>query len=190
MAVSSRWLAGMIAVLMMGFTLSACSTGGDEPEPLNAPSGPATLGLASTAFSDGGALPSRYTCDGVGVSPPLTWSESKPAQEFVLLVTDPDAPGRTFVHWVIYAIAANAESIGEGQGPAGARQGVNDFGGRGYGAPCPPPGDHAHRYVFTMYALSAARTRGIQAGATAATVLKAIRCCIQEQGTITGTYRR
>ncbi|MFN2590888.1 MAG: YbhB/YbcL family Raf kinase inhibitor-like protein, partial [Actinomycetota bacterium] len=146
--------------------------------------------VTSPAFSDGGTIPTRFTCDGPGISPPLRWAESKPAEEFVLVVTDPDAPGGTFVHWTAYAIGQNADSIGEGQGPAGAKQGQNDFGTAGYGAPCPPPGDDAHRYVFTVYALSMARTRGIPAGTSPDAVLTAISCCVQEQGSIAATYGR
>jgi Raf kinase inhibitor-like YbhB/YbcL family protein len=176
---------GLLALVLLA---AACGGGGDQT--LALPSGPATLSLSTDAFSNGGALPTQFTCDGVGVSPRLAWSESKPASEFVLVVTDPDAPGGTFVHWVVYGIPSNADSVGEGQGPAGARQAENDFGRGGFGAPCPPPGDEPHRYVFTMYALSEERTRGIPAGAAARDVLEAIRCCVQEQGTITGTYGR
>lgn len=178
-------LAGLLAVSVLA---AACDTGGGGAVAL--PSGPSTLNLSTDAFSDDGAIPSRFTCDGDGVSPRLAWSESQQAAEFVLLVTDPDAPGGTFVHWVVYGIPSNADSIGEGQGPAGARQGENDLGRAGYGAPCPPPGDEPHRYVFTMYALSSERTTGIPAGAPARDVLEAIRCCVAEQGTITATYGR
>jgi Raf kinase inhibitor-like YbhB/YbcL family protein len=174
--------------LAFSFLAAACGGGGGQP--LALPSAPTTLSLSTDAFSNGGALPARFTCDGLGVSPRLAWSESKPASEFVLLVTDPDAPGGDFVHWVVYGIPSNADSIGEGQGPSGARQGENDFGRAGYGAPCPPPGDEPHRYVFTMYALSSERTQGVPAGAAAQDVLDAIRCCVLEQGTITGTYGR
>ncbi len=180
----------MLAAALVAAALVTVACGANGGEAVALPSAPATLTLSTDAFSNGGALPSRFTCDGLGVSPQLGWSESKPAAEFVLLVTDPDAPGGTFVHWVVYGIASNADSIGEGQGPSGARQGENDFGRGGFGPPCPPPGDEPHRYVFTLYALSSERTRSIPAGATAEDVLEAIRCCVQEQGTITGTYAR
>jgi Raf kinase inhibitor-like YbhB/YbcL family protein len=180
----------VLAAALLATSLLAVACGGGGGETLTLPSAPATLMLSTDAFSNGGAVPSRFTCDGAGVSPRLAWSESDPAEEFVLLVTDPDAPGGTFVHWVVYGIPSNADSVGEGQGPAGARQGDNGFGRAGFGAPCPPPGDDPHRYVFTMYALSSERTRSIPAGATAEQVLGAIRCCVQEQGTITGTYAR
>ena len=183
-----RIVAATLAALSLA--LSACSTGPEDSEPVTLPSAPATLSISSSEFPEGGTIPSRFTCDGTGVSPPLTWSESQSAEEYVLLVTDPDAPGGRFVHWVIYAIPSNAESIGAGQGPSGAKQGANDAGGTGYAGPCPPQGDPPHRYVFTMYALSSARTRGIPAGASADAVLRAIECCVQEQGTLTGTYGR
>ena len=178
------------AVAALGLLLSACSTTGGRAESLTFPSAPETLSVSSSAFDPGGAIPSRYTCDGIAVSPPLTWSETKPAQEFVLIVTDPDAPGGTFVHWVVYGISSIQESIGEGQGPAGAKQGLNDSGRAAYGGPCPPPGDAPHRYVFTIYALSRPRTGGLSAGASTDAVLAAISCCVQEQGSVTGTYSR
>lgn len=107
-----------------------------------------------------------------------------------MIATDPDVPGGTFVHWVLYAIPGVADSVGEGQGPAGSRQGVNDFDTTGYAAPCPPPGDDPHRYVFTLYALSEPRTASLGPGATAEDVLDAISCCVTAIGRLTGTYRR
>ncbi len=182
-ALCSWALAGSLA-------LAACSGGAPSGPPLPLPSAPATMTLASSAFRNGGAIPSRFTCDGVGVPPPLTWRTSSEAGEFVLLVIDPDAPGGTFVHWLMYSIPPETDSLGEGQGPAGAKQGTNDFGQARYGPPCPPPGDAPHHYVFSIYALSAARTGGVPSGAAASTVLADIRCCVQELGTLTGTYRR
>ncbi|MFN2590446.1 MAG: YbhB/YbcL family Raf kinase inhibitor-like protein, partial [Actinomycetota bacterium] len=75
--------------MVLALSLTACSTG-SEPA-VDLPSGPATLTVTSPAFSDGGTIPTRFTCDGPGISPPLRWAESKPAEEFVLVVTDPDA---------------------------------------------------------------------------------------------------
>jgi Raf kinase inhibitor-like YbhB/YbcL family protein len=179
-----------LSFLVAGLAATACSTGEPTGTNLPRPSAPESLRFSSSSFSDGGDIPAKYTCDGASISPGLAWSETKPAKEFVLLMTDPDAPSGTFVHWVMYAIPANAESIGEGQGPSGAKQGVNDFGRGGYGAPCPPAGDPPHRYQLTLYALSAPRTARIPQGATARAILAAIQCCVQEQGTIVGTYQR
>jgi Raf kinase inhibitor-like YbhB/YbcL family protein len=108
----------------------------------------------------------------------------------VLVMVDLDATGGTFVHWVLYGISPTYDNAGEGQGPPGARQGMNDFGKLGYGAPCPPPADPPHHYVFTMYALSAVRTGGLESGASLDQVVKRMTCCIQASGTLTATYRR
>lgn len=108
--------------------------------------------LSSAAFEEGGQIPPRYTCDGEDVSPPVSW-DAVPAgtAELALVMDDPDARG--FVHWVVVGIPPAAGQLAEGQLPAGTRQGRNDFGGTGYRGPCPPSG--SHRYVLTLYALSA-----------------------------------
>ena len=120
-----------------------------------------TMKLTSTAFNHETAIPSRFTCDGSNVSPPLSWS-GLPAgtKSLALVVTDPDAPDpkapkTTWVHWVLYDLPADAtglrEAIASKGLPPGALEGTNDFGRTGYGGPCPPIG--RHRYVHTLYAL-------------------------------------
>jgi Raf kinase inhibitor-like YbhB/YbcL family protein len=119
------------------------------------------LALKSPAFSPGGTIPSKYTCDGDETSPPLEWSGvPDTAMSLALIVDDPDAPDpaapkRRFVHWVLYNIPPDArglpEGAGEGNLPPGTLEGANDFAKSGYGGPCPPKG--RHRYVFTLYAL-------------------------------------
>ena len=118
----------------------------------------AALALTSTAFTEGGAIPKRYTCEGQDVSPPLAWSGVPPGTRgLALIVDDPDAPDpkapkRTYVHWVLYDIPPSAASLPEGGAlPAGTRQGRNDWGRTGYGGPCPPIG--RHRYFHKLYAL-------------------------------------
>lgn len=116
---------------------------------------PKPFSLTSTAFSEGGAIPRRFTCDGENVSPDLSWSGAPgDTQALALMVTDPDA--RDFVHWLVYDMTGT---------PSGALptaisssldappQGMNDFGKRGYGGPCPPSG--VHRYRFELSALDA-----------------------------------
>ena len=117
-----------------------------------------TLALTSSAFEEGGTIPSRFTCDGKDVSPPLAWT-GVPAGTgaFLLTMRDPDA--RDFLHWIAWNIPASLGGLATGASgalPAGTGEGASDFsGGRpGYRGPCPPSG--THRYVITLYALPAA----------------------------------
>ena len=113
--------------------------------------------IRSSAFEEGGMIPSKYTCDGKDVSPPLQW-EGIPdgTQSIALISDDPDAPMGTWVHWVLYNLGADKRGLEEGFPTDetledGTRQGVTDFGKTGYGGPCPPSG--THRYYFKIYAL-------------------------------------
>ncbi len=108
----------------------------------------------STAFDDRGGIPRRHSMEGDNVSPPLTWSGvPDDAVELVLLCEDPDAPGGTFLHWLVTGIDPASSSMSEGAKPQGAQQWPNDFGKSGWGGPMPPPG-HPHRYVFRLSAVS------------------------------------
>ncbi|OFW22369.1 MAG: phosphatidylethanolamine-binding protein [Acidobacteria bacterium RIFCSPLOWO2_02_FULL_59_13] len=117
------------------------------------------LNLTSPAFSDGGEIPAKHTCEGQGLSPILAWSGVPAnAKSLALVVDDPDAPDpaapkRTWVHWVLYNIPPDASPLGEGakQLPGGALEGLNDWQRTGYGGPCPPVG--RHRYFHKLYAL-------------------------------------
>ena len=119
--------------------------------------------LASSAFSDGSPIPAKHTCDGADASPPLRWTGAPPTTKtFALICDDPDAPGGTWVHWVLFNIGAEQDHLPEGVAAfemlrelGGARQGINDSKRVGYGGPCPPPGK-LHRYYFKIYALDAA----------------------------------
>src|SRR6266540_1402431 len=114
--------------------------------------------LTSTAFTDGAAIPVKYTCDGADVSPPLAWSGAPAGtKSFALICDDPDAPRGTWVHWVLFNLPAQEKELAEGTPtsarlPNSARQGKNDFGNIGYGGPAPPKGK-PHRYFFKLYAL-------------------------------------
>ena len=117
-----------------------------------------SFALKSTAFSNGGEIPRKYTCSGEDVSPALNWTDAPAhARSLALIADDPDAPAGTWTHWILWNIPAHSTSLPEGV-PAtealdnGARQGRNDFGRIGYGGPCPPPG-RPHRYFFRLYAL-------------------------------------
>jgi len=119
------------------------------------------LTLSSPAFSPGGAIPRKYTCEGADISPPLAW-QGVPAgtKSFVLIVDDPDAPDpeaprMVWVHWVLYNIPPETadlpEDVGAGGLPGGTLIGFNDNGRAGYNGPCPPIG--RHRYFHKLYAL-------------------------------------
>lgn len=114
--------------------------------------------LTSTAFRAGEMIPEQYTCDGRDVSPPLAWTDIPAgSKSLALICDDPDAPGKTWVHWVLFNLPADSEGLPEQVPPErnlenGARQGKNDFRRIGYGGPCPPGG--THRYYFKLYALS------------------------------------
>ncbi len=115
-----------------------------------------TLELFSKAFAMGGALPARHTADGVNVSPPLHWTGvPRGARSLALIVEDPDAPAKTWVHWLCWNIPASLKGIEEDVGPDDPRlrQGLNSFGGCGWGGPRPPCRKGAHRYVLRLYAL-------------------------------------
>jgi Raf kinase inhibitor-like YbhB/YbcL family protein len=117
--------------------------------------------ISSTAFDAQGSIPTRYTCEGEDVAPPLAWRDLPAGtRSLALIVDDPDAPDpakpqRTWVHWVLYDIPPSVTGLPEGGRPAfaGSRDGANDWERTGYGGPCPPIG--RHRYFFKLYALDA-----------------------------------
>ena len=111
--------------------------------------------LTSTSFAEGEAIPVKHTCDGADQSPPLRWEGAPEAKSFVLIVDDPDAPGGTFTHWVLFDIPGAERELPEGLSNVGAlgTPGTNDFSRTGYGGPCPPRGRGPHRYFFTLSAL-------------------------------------
>ncbi len=116
-----------------------------------------SLTLSSAAFTPNSRIPTRYTCDGEDISPPLRWAGAPDGtRSFALVCADPDAPAGTWYHWAIYDIPAAATQLAEDCPPQtkdGSHQALNDFGNRGYGGPCPPPRHGAHHYKFTLYAL-------------------------------------
>jgi Raf kinase inhibitor-like YbhB/YbcL family protein len=114
----------------------------------------AKLSLTSSAFDDGQPIPSKHSCRGEDVSPPLSWRGiPADAQALVLFVDDPD--GRDWVHWSLLDLPAHDGELPEGVDPdaTSPQQGTNDFRKVGYGGPCPPSG--THHYRFTLYALAA-----------------------------------
>jgi len=150
------------------------------------------LTVTSPAFTNEGMIPSKYTCDGRDVSPPLSWSGGPDGtKSYALIADDPDAPAGTWVHWVIYDIPQDTTSLPEAV-PAGktlkngAVQGTNDFRRYGYGGPCPPGG--THRYYFKVYALDILIGKG--PGLTKKQLLNAMEGHILAQGELMGKYSR
>jgi Raf kinase inhibitor-like YbhB/YbcL family protein len=148
---------------------------------------PVAFTISSPAFSDGGAIPSKFSCDGAGVSPEIAWSGAPAGTKaLALTVIDPDANG--FVHWLVYDIpGAPAGSLPEdvGTGSGAPPQGKNGRGGRGYAGPCPPSG--THHYVFTLYALD--RRLGLTGTPTRSELEAAINGHTLATAVLTGTFK-
>jgi Raf kinase inhibitor-like YbhB/YbcL family protein len=114
--------------------------------------GTTQMTLSSPAFLNGKGIPAKFSCDGEGISPPLTiQGVPKEAKSLALVMDDPDAPAGVWVHWLVWNIDPAIKQIGEGSLPPGAGQGVNSWERRSYGGPCPPSG--THRYYFRLFAL-------------------------------------
>lgn len=149
--------------------------------------------LTSPAFADGTTIPKAHTCEGPDVSPKLHWTDPPTGTRcFALIVDDPDAPGGTWVHWVLYNLPGDRRELQEGlpredRLPDGTSQGMNDFRKVGYGGPCPPPGK-PHRYVFTLYALET--PVALKPRATKAHLLEACKGHILGEAKLTGRFGR
>lgn len=108
--------------------------------------------IKSPAFKHTGSIPSKYTCDGKDISPPLEIEEvPEETKSLVLIVDDPDAPVGIWTHWTVWNIDPKVKKIEEDSIPKGGKEGMTNFGSTGYGGPCPPGGEH--RYFFKLYAL-------------------------------------
>jgi hypothetical protein len=143
--------------------------------------------LESSAFDNAQPIPSRHTCQGEDVSPPLQWTNvPEGTRSLALVVDDPDAPGGVFTHWIAWGLDPAAEGLGEGA--SAPREGQNDFGTSGYRGPCPPPGHGRHRDVFRLYALDADLELG--AGAAKAGLEQAIEGHVLTMAELVGTYER
>jgi Raf kinase inhibitor-like YbhB/YbcL family protein len=139
-----------------------------------------------------------FGCTGQNVSPALAWT-MPPAgtMSYAITVYDPDAPtGSGWWHWMVYDIPATTTSIPAGAGnagkpglPAGALQGMTDFGTKGWGGPCPPAGDKPHRYVFTVFALKVAKL-DVPATATSALIGFNLNAMALGKASFTAKYGR
>jgi Raf kinase inhibitor-like YbhB/YbcL family protein len=162
------------ALLVAGIGLAACSPGVQHD-----------INLRSDAFTDGGTIPSRNTCDGEDISPQLAWADvPEQAGAFVLVVRDPNADD--FVHWVLTDIPPDVRELPEGRGDSIGIAGQNDFGRTGWGGPCPPSGTHA--YEFTLYALTGPLM--LDGAITADDVDRALATNVVGTGRLSGVYAR
>jgi Raf kinase inhibitor-like YbhB/YbcL family protein len=142
--------------------------------------------ITSSAFEEGGNIPSKFSCDGANTSPPLQIADvPTDAKSLVLIVDDPDAPSGLFTHWIVWNISPQTSTVAEGSTPKGV-QGTNDFGKSGYGAPCPPSG--THRYYFKIFALD--RELDLPIGAQRSQLDAAIKGHVIAQGELMGRYSR
>lgn len=151
------------------------------------------LKIESPSFSRESKIPALYTCEGSEISPQLEWSDSpQGTKSFALIAEDPDAVSKSWTHWVIFNIPADSTGLPQDFPhdealPDGIRQGLNDEGNTGYGAPCPPPGK-PHRYYFRLYALD--DVLDLKGRVTKDQLLRAMKDHILEQSVIMGTYQR
>lgn len=145
--------------------------------------------LKSVAFAQMAMIPSKYTCQGQDISPPLEWSGSpQGTKSFVLICDDPDAPDPAapkvvWVHWIVYNIPADVHQFKEGE--VKGEQGVNGWGKSEYGGPCPPIGKH--RYFFKLYALDTLLDLKTP---TKEELLKAMEGHVLEQSELIGVYEK
>ncbi|MFF2115007.1 YbhB/YbcL family Raf kinase inhibitor-like protein [Rhodococcus koreensis] len=145
----------------------------------------APLTVSSPDLS-GGTFSREFTCDGADRLPRLRWSTPPPGtQELAIELLDPDAPGGTFTHWLVYGIPPGTSGLAAV--PAGAAEGVNDFGRRGYRGPCPPRGA-THHYHFVVLALGT--QLGLAAGATRSDLESRISGHVLGRGELVVTYQR
>ena len=148
--------------------------------------GEARIKVTSSAFQEGGNIPSKFTCDVSDTSPPLQIAGiPSNAKTLVLIADDPDAPGGLFTHWLVWNIPPQTILIAEGSTPKGV-QGANDFGKSGYRGPCPPSG--THRYSFKIFALD--RELELRSGAKRSEVDAAMKGHVIAQGELIGRYAR
>lgn len=147
--------------------------------------------IKSPEFKEGDTIPKVFTCEGEDISPELEW-EDAPAgtKSFSLIVEDPDAPMGTFIHWVVYDIPAGVNRFSRGMAlKDGIKNGMTDFGKRGYGGPCPPKGHGTHRYFFILRALDLPALK-LTDGARKPDVEKAMKGHILAETRIMGVYSR
>ncbi len=141
-------------------------------------------------FAEGAEIPVRFTCDGSNSSPSLRWSGEPPqTKSFALIMEDPDAPGGTFNHWLLWDIPAYTHALADDEHASLGKSGLNDFRKRGYGGPCPPKGGGPHRYFFRLFALDTP-SLGLSPGAKRLALDRALHKHALAQAGYMGRYER
>ena len=144
-----------------------------------------SISITSPSFQASGDIPAKFTCNGTNVSPELQISSvPNEAKSLVLIVDDPDAPRGLFTHWIVWNIDPKTTRMAENSAPTAGVQGINDFGKRNYGGPCPPSG--THRYFFKIFALDTKLE--LKPGARRAELDAAMRGHDLAQGELMGRY--
>jgi Raf kinase inhibitor-like YbhB/YbcL family protein len=176
------------AIMLSGICMTILCSAGNPSNGLK----PMAITVTSSAFQQGKAIPSQFTCDAADMSPPLAWQGIPDgAKSIVLISDDPDAPVGTWVHWVCYDIPPTVGSLSQNilkvdTLPCGGKQGLTDFRSIGYGGPCPPSG--THRYFFKVYALDI--LLNLPAGKTKKEIQTAMKGHVLAQGELMGVYSR
>ncbi|SED83842.1 hypothetical protein SAMN04490357_6014 [Streptomyces misionensis] len=152
-----------------------------------APASARRMSVTSPAYPDGGTIPRPHTCDGEDVSPPLVLTGVPGGTDSLAMVMrDLDTPHGAFAHWLVWDIGAGTRRLAAGQRPPGAEEGRNGFGTDGYRGPCPPRGDHPHRYLLTVYATD--RRPPVSPGASLDALRRALSGHTLATATLTGRY--
>jgi Raf kinase inhibitor-like YbhB/YbcL family protein len=162
--------------------------------------------VTSASFKDGDYLPMDHIlsasfgfgCSGGNISPQLAWSGAPDGtKSFAVTAFDPDAPtGSGFWHWLVVNIPPTVSELAPDVGnpsagklPSGALQTRTDFGKPGYGGPCPPEGDHPHRYLFTVYAVGVDQLQGVNADTSAAVIGFMLHFNTLDKAELMGLYK-
>ena len=150
--------------------------------------------ITSSAFENNGIIPTKYSCDGQSINPPLAF-ENVPenAKSLVMLMDDPDVPKNlkpdgVFDHWIVYNIPPSVHEIAENSVPQGVSQGLNGAGQEKYTGPCPQ--DKEHRYFFKLYALDTELQFADPSKVSKQAVIGKMQGHIIEQAELIGRYNR
>ncbi|MBD3164729.1 YbhB/YbcL family Raf kinase inhibitor-like protein [Candidatus Woesearchaeota archaeon] len=173
----------LFAFVLSLFLLSCSSQTAQRAELAEKTIGGGNMKLTSNAFGHEGDIPVEYTCQGQDINPELKWDNvPQQTKSFALIFDDPDAPGKTWKHWLIKNIPAGRRSIEDGS--TAGEEIENDFGRKEYGGPCPPSG--THRYFFRLYALD---TESLDAG-TAEELYSAVEKHKIGEAMLMGKYKK